>query len=118
MGRHCAILEISARTLNRRRYEFSMPVGQNYSFSSITSNELDRVVSEILTLTPQSGLGLVRGAFRSQGLHLQRLRIIETLQRLEPVTSALHQSRAIVRRSYSVPGPNSLWYVCAQFSSI
>ena len=103
-----AILGISSRTLNRRRHEFGKPVGQDYNFSNISTEELDRVVSEILTLIPQSGLSLVRGALRSRGLQVQRRRIIETLQRLDPVTSALRQSRTIIRRTYSVPGPNSL----------
>lgn len=106
-----AILGVSPRTLNRRRREFSWPVGQDYNFSTISAEELDRVVREILTLTPQSGLGLVRGALRSRGLRLQRRRVIETLQRLDPVTSALRQSRTIIRWTYRVPGPNSLWYV-------
>ena len=103
------ILGISSRTLSRRRQEFGMPVGQNYNFSSISSDELDRLVREILTTTPQSGLYLIIGALRSRGIYVQRRRVIETLHRLDPVTSALRQSRTIIRRAYSVPGPNSLW---------
>ena len=38
------ILGISSRTLSRRRQEFGMPVGQNYNFSSISSDELDGLV--------------------------------------------------------------------------
>ena len=106
-----AILGILFRTLNRRRHKFGMSVGQDYNFSNISTEELDKVVSEILILTPQSGLSLVRGALRSQGLRVQRRHVIETLQRLDPVTSALRQSRTIIRRTYSVHGPNSLWYV-------
>ena len=68
-----------------------------------------RVIHEIVTLTPQAGLGLVRGALSARGLSVQRRRVMETLHRLDPVTSALRQSRAIIRRTYWVPGPNSLW---------
>ncbi|CAB3994933.1 Hypothetical predicted protein [Paramuricea clavata] len=60
-----AILGISSRTLNHRRHKFGMSVGQDYNFSNISTEELNRVVSEILILTPQSGLSLVRGALRS-----------------------------------------------------
>ena len=38
-----AILGISSRTLNRRRHEFGMSVGQNYNFSNISTEELDRI---------------------------------------------------------------------------
>jgi hypothetical protein len=41
-----AILGKSSRTLNRRRHEFGMSVGQDYNFSS--TEELDMVVSDIL----------------------------------------------------------------------
>ena len=101
------ILGISSRTLSRRRQEFCMPVGQN--FPSISSGELDRLVREIVMTTPQSGLHLIIGALRSHDIYLQRRRVIETLHRLDPVTSALRQSRTIIQRAYSVPGPNSLW---------
>ena len=64
-----------------------------------------------MAVTPQSGLGLVQGALRSRGFRIQRHRVIKALQRLDPVTSALRQSRRIIRRMYHVPGPNSLWYI-------
>lgn len=86
-----------------------MSVGQAGNFSDISNEELDNVIKEILMVTPQSGLGLIRGALRSKGLVVQRHRIISALQRLDPVTSALRMSRMIIRRKYNVPCPNALW---------
>ena len=103
------MLGVSSRTLIRRRQDFSMPVGHQQNFSTLSDDALDRVISEILAITPQSGLRLVQGALRSRGYRIQRRRIIEALQRLDPITSALRQTRGIIRRTYRVPGPNSLW---------
>lgn len=100
---------VSPRTLNHRRQELGMPVGHDHNFSPLTDNELDTLVQEILSITPQSGVGLVLGALRSSGLRVQRRRVLESLRRLDPIASALRQSRRIIRRTYRVPGPNSLW---------
>ena len=105
------MLGMSPRTLIRRRQEFGMPLGQQHNFSSLSDADLDNIVRSILSVTPQSGVGLVQGALRSRGLRIQRRRVIEALQRLDPVMSVLRQSRRIIRRTYQVPGPNSLWYV-------
>ena len=103
------MLGVSSQTLTRRRQDLLMPIGHQQNFSNLSDAELDRVISEILALTPQSGLRLVLGALRSRGYRIQRRQVAEALQRLDPVTSALRQSRGIIRRTYCVPGPNSLW---------
>ena len=51
---------VSIRTINCRRQEFGMPLGQEHNFSNFTDAELDSIVREILSITPQSGLGLRR----------------------------------------------------------
>ena len=83
---------ISTRTLNRRRQEFGMPLGQEHNFSNLTDTKLDSIVREILSITPQSGIGLVQGALRSRSLRIQRRQVLSSLRRLDPVTSALLQS--------------------------
>ena len=62
------ILGVSTRTLSHHRQGFGMPVGQEHNFSQITDFALDNVIRNVLTLAPQSGVGLVRGALRSRGL--------------------------------------------------
>ena len=100
---------VSTRTLSRRRQELGMPVGHDSNFSQISDAALDDFVRDILTSAPQSGIGLIRGALQSRGWRIQRHRIIAALQRLDPVMSALRQTRRIIRRTYNVPSPNSLW---------
>ena len=79
------------------------------NFSEISDAALDNLVRQILTSAPQSGIGLIRGALQSRGWRINRHRIMAALQRLEPVMSALRQTRRIIRRTYNVPSPNSLW---------
>jgi hypothetical protein len=109
MGQLINVFGWRIETLNRRRQEIGMAVGHEHNFSPLTDNELDILVRGILSITPQSGVGLVQGALRSRGLRIQRRRVLESLRRLDPITSALRQSRRIIRRTYRVPGPNSLW---------
>ena len=83
-----------------------MPV--EHSFSQITDFAFDNIIRDVLTLAPQSGVGLVRGALQSRGLRVQRHCVIAALQRLDPVTTALRQIRRIIHRRYNVPCPNAL----------
>ena len=102
-------LGISESTLRRRRRSFQIPSSQQ-SFSNIRDNALHQIVHEILHVTPRIGYRLVQGALRQRGLHIQRRRVLEALQRVDPVVVTL-RSRSIIRRRYSVPCPNALWYV-------
>ena len=102
-----SLLHVSTSSLYRQRRENGMAVGQAESVSQITNDELDNLIRDILT--PQSRLGLIRGALRSRGLLVQRYRVISAMQRLDSVTPALRMSRMIIRRKYNVPCPNALW---------
>ena len=97
---------VSSRTLRRRRQESCVDV---QSYDSITDADLDNIVGEILETTPQAGRNLVRGSLQSRGVHVQRRRIVEAIERVDPVTPTLRDNRQIVRRRYNVPCPNFLW---------
>ena len=98
-------LGVSDRTLRRWRHEFNI-VGEN--FSNIEDIWLDAVVGEILRSYPKAGSRTVVGFLRNRGFNVQRRRILESLRRVDPVTSRLRSERSIVRR-YSVPHPNFMW---------
>ena len=76
-------LGISESTLRRRRRSFQIPSSQQ-SFSNISDNALHQIVREILHVTPRIGYRLVQGALRQRGLHIQRRRVVEALQRVDP----------------------------------
>ena len=100
-------LGISEKTLQRRRTEF----GIHESFSDISDTDLDRQVTEILQLTPYSGESYVRGSLKGRKVHVQRARVRESLQRVDPVGRSIRKRYAICRRIYNVQSPNHLWHI-------
>ena len=87
----------------RRRRSFVSAYGNVESHSTVL------LVRGILQITPRIGYRLVQGALRSRGLRIQRRRVLESPQRVDPVTVTMRASRSIVRRRHSVPCPNALW---------
>ena len=102
------ILRVSDRTLRRRRHEFGMRV-VGREFSNISDTEIDNLVRQVQEVTPSAGLRMVQGSLRERGLVVQRMRVLQSLRRVDPVTTTLRNARRIIRRSYNVPCPNSLW---------
>ena len=99
------ILNIRERTLRRRRAELGMSTDD---FASISNQEIDVIVTNILNRSPNSGERMVRGAIQSRGLRIQRRHLRESLLRVDPVSRALRRMRCIKRRIYNVKAPNSL----------
>ena len=100
-------LNISERTLYRRVEGF----GINEQFSNITNVELDELLRNVMALTLRAGESYIRGSLRSRGIHIQRWRVRERLNILDPVGRAAGRSRAIQRRVYNVLTPNCLWHM-------
>jgi hypothetical protein len=100
---------VSESTILRRRRSFVSANTNRESHSIIRDNELDILVRGILKVTPRIGYRLVQGDLRRRGLRTQRRRVLESLQRVDPVTVTIRASRSIVRIRYSVPCPNALW---------
>jgi AraC-like DNA-binding protein len=100
-------LGISERTLRRRRYELGLI--SSGDFTNISDQSLDEHVRDVLQTTPRVGLSLVRGALRSRGLNIQRDRVREAMNRVDPLSRTVHHRQFITRRTYNVRSPNSLW---------
>ena len=100
-------LGVSSKTLYRRRLEY----GLQDSFSDITSEELEWNIRDILKLTPFSGESYIREALRGRGIFIQRWRIREVLQTVDPVGRAIRRRSSIQRRLYNVKKPNHLWHL-------
>ena len=96
--------------MRRRRHELGMSV-EGRVFSNLSDNDLDDYVRQILTVTPGAGLRMVQGALKQRSLEVQRDRVLQSLRRVDPVTTSLRNGRRIIRRTYNVPCPNALWYV-------
>jgi len=58
------------------------------------------------------------GYFRSLGFHVQRSRIREALNIVDPHNSVLRWGTVVSRRKYFVKWPNSLWHIDGHHSLI
>lgn len=105
------LLGISARTVHRRMAEFGLSVNQTYS--NLTDEELDDAVRHIHNEIPTAGYRIVKGRLRSMGINVQWRRLTASMHRVDAlgILSRLTGLGCIVRRTYSVRGPLSLWHV-------
>ncbi|KTG43905.1 hypothetical protein cypCar_00048876 [Cyprinus carpio] len=91
--------------------EFCLSARQNYS--NVTDQELDNAVQRIKKEMPTAGYRMVKGRLKSMGIHVQWRRVTASMHRVDSlgILSRLTGLGCIVRRTYSVRGPLSLWHV-------
>jgi len=65
-----------------------------------------------------TGKTYLRGHFRANGYTVQRRRIRESLNRVDPKNTALRWGALVSRRVYFVQWPNSLWHIDGHHSLI
>ena len=103
------IFGISRSTLYRRMQEVGFT--DRNRFSMCSDEELDGIIANLKSTLPHVGERIIIGHIRSLGLCIQRERIRQSIQRIDPVNTSLRWHLHISRRTYSVPGPNSLWHI-------
>ena len=54
---------------------------------------------------------MMRGSLRARGIIVTRQRVMDSMGRVDPLSQLLRRRTTTYRREYSVPTPNSLWYV-------
>ncbi len=108
-----SFLGVCERTIQRRRIELGMSTssrsGHRCTYTNISDDGLCEVIREILNILPNAGESYLVGACRSRGIHVQRRRLRDAINVVDPVSRALRRTVSIVRRRYNVRGPNSLW---------
>ncbi|KAL2102046.1 hypothetical protein ACEWY4_003807 [Coilia grayii] len=104
------MLSVSRSTVFRRMKEFGLSARR---YHEIDDGELDNVVQSIKIEMPTSGYRMVKGRLRSLGIHVPWRRVAASLHRVDSVgiLSRLSGLGCILRRTYSVRGPLSLWHV-------
>lgn len=104
------ILGVSSRTLFRRMQEFGLSATR---YSDMDDEELDNVVRTIKNEMPTAGYRMVKGRFRSMGIHVQWRRVTASMHRVDSmgILNRLAGLGCVIRRTYSVRGPLSLWHV-------
>ena len=104
---------ISYRTLLRQRREYGLrvanTVGPRNTYTEIGEEQLCNTVQAILRTIPDAGETYVIGALRSRSIHVQKWRVRNAIQRVDPISRALRRTFAVLRRVYSVRCPNALW---------
>ena len=111
------MLLVSRWTSQRKVAEFGLE--HLSKFDEISDDELDNKVGNFLQEHGCFvGSSIICGHFRSQGIRIQRDLIRKSLARIDLRNARIRWAVTISRRSYCVPGPNSLWHVDGHHSLI
>lgn len=100
---------VSKRTIERRLTGFG--ICKKEKFSSLTEEELDRVVEEIKETHPNCGSKILVGYLRSRKIYVQRYRVRDSLNRIDPIGVIARKYRCVHRRAYNVTRPLGLWHL-------
>lgn len=91
---------------NMKRYGISRP-----SYSPITNDDLDNIVSGYKLRHPSTGLRYLQGFLLQNRLRIQRHRLIASIGRTDKVNKTLRKDTTIQRREYRSARPNALWHL-------
>lgn len=108
------LLGCSPRTIRRRILDYGLQYIQE--FSQMSDADLDELVTTFVSNFPSAGQKTLAGYLLSQGHHIQRWKIRESLLRVDPWGVEQRSRRILHRRKYTVAGPNSLWHIDGMYS--
>ena len=101
----------SKRTVERRMNDFGLSARDSYS--TLTDQELDELITVIQRDFPNAGSKRMTGLLRARDVNVQQTRIRQSMRRVDPEGTLLRalEMKTICRRKYSVAGPLSLWHI-------
>ena len=105
------MINVSKSTVKRRLQEYNLNISDTYS--CIDDDELDKTVESFLKDFPNTGYKRMKGFLTSINLKIQEERVRCAMRRVDPEGVILRtlQSRPVLRRTYKVAGPLSLWHM-------
>lgn len=103
------MLGVSPSTIHRRMTLYGLSIGATYS--SLNDQELDDIVAGISHNYPMCGCKQMAGHLLAGGVRMQQSRIRESLRRVDPRGIIVRRLTVTRRRTYSVPGPLSLYHI-------
>ena len=105
------ILGVSLGTVNRRLKDYGLSVTQIYS--TISATELDKITQQLVSEFPNCGYRRMTGFLLARGIHVQQIRVRESMKRSDPECVLLRslQLTPISRRVYNVTCPLALWHL-------
>ena len=108
-------LMVSRSTLWRRVKEGHLVTTK---YTDISDVDLDILVRDIKARHPNSGQVLFQGLLQASGVHVQCHRVRDSIKRIDPLYTSARWNQRMTRRTYNVPGPNSLWHMDGHHSLI
>ena len=87
-------------------------------YSSISDDDLDREVRQLQMRHPHSGQVLICSLLETNRICVPQHRLRESMHRVDPEHCSSRWHQRIQRRTYWVPGPNSLWPIDSHHSLI
>ncbi|XP_010764858.1 uncharacterized protein, partial [Notothenia coriiceps] len=105
------LLGISCKTVRRRMQQWGLSIRESYS--KMTDDELDSLVSAIKEDSPNLGHRMVKGRLKALDHRVQWTRVWESMHRVDSlgILERMTSLGCVVRRTYSVPAPLSLLHV-------
>ncbi|KAK0136930.1 hypothetical protein N1851_026900 [Merluccius polli] len=80
-------------------------------FTPISDADLEEHVRRLHNQFPRSGSQMMCAYLHADRIVVQRRRVRETLNSINPAAAAQRWSQTVARRTYHVPFPNSLWHI-------
>lgn len=105
------LLGVSTRTINRRLNKYGISIRDTYT--KITDEELDNLVSSVKAESPHLGHRMMKGRLQALGHRVPWTRVWDSMHRVDSagILSRMTQLRCVVRRIYSVQGPLHLVHI-------
>ena len=103
-----AFFKCSSKTISRRIQEYNLTA---YRHMQIPDDELDQVTLAYVKQFPNAGQKSFAAFLLEQGIHVPRQKVRDSMLRVDPDGVMGRFKNAIKRRSYHVPGPNSVWHI-------
>ena len=101
-----AIFDCSRKTIERRMTKYGID-----RYTTVTNEDLDRLVEEITTLFPRCGEKTIAGRLIAGGIRVPRQRVRDSLLRVDPTGLHARCRNILHRRKYQVASPNALWHL-------
>ena len=101
-----AIFGCSRKTVERRMTKYGID-----RYTTVTNEDLDRLVEEITTLFPRCGEKTIAGRLIAGGIRVPRQRVRDSLLRVDPTGLHARCRNILHRRKYQVASPNALWHL-------
>lgn len=102
------ILSVSESTVYRRMSRYGL---SKFEFADISDQELDLEVENIAKEFPYCGENLIKQLLFEKGVKVQRMRIRDSIHRVDSDAAKSRKNGRLHRRVYNVKGPNHLWHI-------